>query len=162
STQRKELPLDSPNWVSVDDAYRPLCGRTGSRPLAAKELYEAMRDGRVPSMRRCFGYGIRNKVQNGKVIDSERVPLGPDELLLPSHWIEHRLSVRTDGSPEVIEGFRLIESVKGYAYFVWKPALAKAWPDVFASTPSRSAPIESPAADSELLGHAKRGPKPYN
>jgi hypothetical protein len=57
---------------------------------------------------------------------------------------------------EVVEGaFRstavniIFAPVKGYAYLVWKPAVAKRWPGVFASTPPSPAltnPIEGKQA----------------
>jgi len=145
----EELPLDSPNWITIEAAYQPLRGApryVGSPSLAATDLDAAVRDGRVPAMRKCFVYG-----RNHKLVGPER------ERLELAHWDERRLWVRSDGSLEVVEGaFRsrvrgpiLIYSVKGYAYFVWKPALAKVWPDVFASTPpSPTPPSPTLTADS--------------
>jgi hypothetical protein len=160
STQWKELPLDSPDWISVEgEAYRRLCSKTGSPGLAAKDLTDRMANESVPSMRRCFMYGIRR----------EKTEWPDREPLHGQYWTKHRLSPRADGSAEVIEGVGSITSVKGFAHFAWKPALAKIWPDVFASTPSppvltspSPAPTEPPAAERELLGHARRGPKPYD
>ena len=123
SEGNEKLPLDSPEWLPVADAHRVLCQRTGDRHLAAQDLTKAMADDHVPSMRRCFARGIRQA-------DRKLVPLGPDELLPASYWIEHRLDPRSDGL-EVLEGSRSITSVKGYAFFVWKPALAKIWPTLF-------------------------------
>jgi hypothetical protein len=136
----EELPFDSPNWITIEAAYRELRGApryVGYLSLAATDLDAAVCNGRVPAMRKCFLYD-----RNRKLIGLER------ERLELAHWDERRLSVRADGSLEVVEGaFRsrvrgpiLIYSVKGYAYFVWKPALAKVWPDVFASTPSTPVP----------------------
>jgi len=146
----EELPLDSLDWITIEAAYQALRGApryVGYLSLAATDLDAAVRNGDVPAMRRCFMY------------DRNRKLVGPEcELLELAHWDERRLWVRSDGSLEVVEGaFRsrvrpiLIYSVKGYAYFVWKPALAKVWPDVFASTPPSPTLTADPAAISTLL-----------
>jgi len=151
-----ELPLDSPNWLALlAEAYPLLCSLLGERNLAAKELTDAMADDdddrRVRSMRRCFAYGVQEKTEyTGRVVDGfrevkvvgrERVLIGPECELLPrEYWIEHRLDVRSDGV-FVVEGFRLITTVKGYAFFVWKPDLARRWPTIFGRpTPAQSLP----------------------
>jgi len=122
------LPLNSPNWLPLGDAHRLLCPLLGEKHLAAKDLRDAMaddRDRRVRSMRRCFARGIRR----------------PDELLPASYWVEHWLDPRSDGV-FVMEGFRSIATVKGYAFFVWKPDLAKIWPTIFPPTPAPPPPTK--------------------
>jgi hypothetical protein len=84
-------------------------------------------------MRRCF------------VRDIQR----PAELLLASYWNEHRVDVRSDGV-FVVKGFRSITTVKGYAFFVWKPDLAKNWPTLFTA----------PAPQQSLLEELPQGSAP--
>jgi hypothetical protein len=129
-----ELPVDSPNWLPLLEAHRLLCSLLGERNLAAKDLTDAMADDdgtrRVRSMRRCFMRGVPQSA----------------ELLLASYWIEHWLDCRRDGV-FVVEGFRSIATVKGYAFFVWKPDLAEIWPTVFrpsSSSPPASIPTTTP------------------
>jgi hypothetical protein len=139
-SEPEKLPLDSPNWITVEDAYqsiRRVSRYVGYPSLAANDLEAAVRDGRVPAMRKCFLL--------------ERELIGPERELLPlAHWDERRLFVRSNGSLEVVEGsFRFrslaIRSVKGYAYFVWKPRLAKVWPDLFAPTAAAKIDDAQPA-----------------
>jgi hypothetical protein len=120
--------------------------------LAAEDLEaEVRRPDGVPAMRQCFRY------------DRNRKLLGPEhELLKPPHWDEHRFFVQSDGRLEVVEGaFRstavniIFAPVKGYAYLVWKPAVAKRWPGVFASTP----PSPGDSATDHTQQWRKRGPK---
>jgi hypothetical protein len=177
-----ELPLDSPNWLPLpEEAYRLLCSLLGERNLAAKDLTDAMADDddrrRVRSMRRCFAYGVREKIEyTGRVVDGfrevkavgrERVLIGPErELLSREYWNEHRLSPRSDGSAEIIEGSGSITTVKGYAFFVWKPDLAKIWPTIFgppslSPPPQRSqlAELQPPKPQTEERGPLLRLPE---
>jgi hypothetical protein len=157
------LPLDSPNWVPIGEAYRLLCGRIGGPGFVVKEFTEAMRDGRVPSMRRCFAYGLRRaETPSGELSGYKRVLIGPDRELLPRahwNWNEHWLSPRSDSVVQVYEGHGSIRSVnKEYEYFVWKPALEKVWP-VLASVPTAAAAAPSEQADN-LTPRRRPGPKP--
>jgi len=115
------LPLDSPNWMPLADAHRSLCPLLGDRHLAAKDLRNALADDdharRVHSMRRCT---VRDIQQS--------------DCQLASYWVEHWLDPRPDGVA-VMEGSGSIVTVKGYAFFVWKPDLEKIWPVAFTSTP---------------------------
>jgi hypothetical protein len=151
------LPLDSPNWIPITEAHRLLCSRTGNRNLAATDLTDAMAKG-APSMRRCFAHEIRRKADG----NYEKALIGPEWELLPAeHWIEREVQSWSDstfvrersGAPTAVKG-----SAKGFTYFVWRPALAEIWPDVFASTPPSSALTADPAVDRE----SKRGRKPYD
>jgi hypothetical protein len=156
--RRKALPLDSPDWMPIAEAHRVLCSLTGSRDLAAKDLTDAMmakdEDKRVPAMRRCFAYGIRPKADGSK----EQVLLGPERELLPrEYWIEHELQSWSDAT-FVTRRSNNPASIKGYAYFVWKPALAKRWPAVFPSVaagaaqpPQRRKPGPKTEGDWDLL-----------
>jgi hypothetical protein len=148
--RRKALPLDSPDWMPIAEAHRVLCSLTGSRDLAAKDLTDAMmakdEDKRVPAMRRCFAYGIRPKADGSK----EQVLLGPERELLPrEYWIEHELQSWSDAT-FVTRRSNNPASIKGYAYYVWKPSLAKVWPAAFAP------PVNAP----EVSERHKPGPKP--
>jgi hypothetical protein len=130
--QREALPLDSPDWMPIAEAHRLLCSPTGSRDLAAKDLTDAMadedEDRRVPAMRRCSTYGIRRKTDGSH----ERVLVGPERELLPrGYWTEHEVQSWLDAT-FVTQRSNNPASIKGYAYFVWKPALAKRWPAAFA------------------------------
>jgi hypothetical protein len=130
--RRKALPLGSPDWIPIAEAHKLLCSLTGSRDLAAKDLTDAMadedEDRRVPAMRRCFTYGIRRKADGSH----ERVLVGPERELLPrGYWTEHELQSWSDAT-FVTRRSNNPASIKGYAYFVWKPALAKRWPAAFA------------------------------
>jgi hypothetical protein len=130
----EKLPLDSPDWMPIGETHRLLCGFTGNRHLAANDLTGAMLDEdetrRLPAMRRCFAYGIRQKADG----NHERVLLGPERELLPrEYWIKHEVQSWSDAT-FVTEHSRTPASIKGYAYFVWKPALARRWPTVFGAT----------------------------
>jgi hypothetical protein len=154
---------DSPNWIPITEAHRLLCGRAGNRRLAATDLTDAMAKG-APSMRRCFGHEIRRKADGSY----EEALIGPERELLPAeHWAEHEIRGRSDSTVVITRGPKTI-LVTGFVYFVWRPALAKLWPDVFASTPPSSvltppspALTADPTVDRELPIHTKRGPKPY-
>jgi len=143
---KSRLPFDSPNWITVEYVYQSLCKlpRYIGYPSSAAEDFEAkVRNGDVPAMRRCFLY------------DRNQTLPGPEyELLERSHWDEHKFFVR-DGRLEVDEGTFIYRAVRGYAYFVWKPAVAKHWPGVFASTP----PSPGDSATDHTQERRKRGPK---
>jgi hypothetical protein len=128
------LPLDSSNWLTTGYVYQSLCKLpryVGYSGLALADLYAKVRSGDVPAMRQCFLYDCNRKL-----------PGPARERLKRSHWRAHRFLGQPDGRLEVIEGpFHsavrpvIYGPVRGYAYFVWKPAVAKHWPGVFASTP---------------------------
>jgi hypothetical protein len=121
----EKLPLDSPEWLPDADAHRVLCQRTGDRHLAAQDLTKVMADGDVPSMRRCFA--------RGRSPDGELVPLGPDRELLPrSFWSDYELDSWSDALLVVPRrrGGQVVP-LRGFAFYVWKPALAKIWPTLF-------------------------------
>jgi hypothetical protein len=163
-------PSDSPNWMPTEHAYRRLAERWGSLSLAAHELNVALRAG-LPSLRRCFSPPYsRPQYQYGRVLDPARDIREPKlvayhvddptwgireakivgyhvvqwpacEWLCSTHWLEHRLSPRADGSLEVLtSGGITYASVKGFAYFVWLPALQRIWPDIFGPPPEPDEP----------------------
>ena len=74
--------------------------------------------------------------------------LEPDGELLPAaYWTEHQVQswssdgtfVASRGSFVPSRGNMFVE-ITGYAYFVWKPALAKIWPAAFALAAAPAAP----------------------
>jgi len=147
STRREEFPLDSPNWISLRHILPLLGNLLGNADLAAKDLTAKAREGDVPIMRRYAGRAVGF----------------PDCQLVP---VECWLKGWIGGDGHVYEGYGQYVMVRGYAFFAWKPALAKVWPDVFASTspsrvptPSSPALISDPAADHELSTQARRGRK---
>jgi hypothetical protein len=72
--RRGKLPLDDRHWITLDEAHKRLCERTGDPRLAARDLTEAMKAGRVASMRR-------------PLIRCDNAP--DRELLTPLHWVQH-------------------------------------------------------------------------
>src|SRR5262249_32968307 len=133
--------LDSPNWIPIVDALQALCGLTGNRQLAAMDLTNALADRDVPSMRRYF-WGFRQSPPVGAVL------LVPDGELLPAaYWTEHHVqSWSSDATFVARRGAfdpsrcNMFTEITGYAYFVWKPALAKIWPAAFALAAAPAAP----------------------
>jgi hypothetical protein len=144
--------------MPIAEAHRLLCSLTGSRVLAAKDLTDAMadedEDRRLPAMRRCFIYGIRGQADGSH----DRVLVGPERELLPrEYWIEHEVQSWSDAT-FVTRRSNTPASIKHYAYFVWKPALAKRWPAVFPSVaagaaqpPQRRKPGPKTEGDWDLL-----------
>ena len=132
---------DSPNWIPIVNALQSLCGLTGNRQLAAKDLTNALADRDVPSMRR-YVSGWRQSPPVGAVL------LEPDGELLPAaYWTEHQVqSWSSDGTFVASRGSfvpgrgNMFVEITGYAYFVWKPALAKIWPAAFALAAAPAAP----------------------
>jgi hypothetical protein len=125
---------DSPNWIPIVNALQSLCDLTGNRQLAAKDLTNALADRDVPSMRRCFS-GSRSPPVGAELLE-------PDGELLPAaYWTEHQV-VQSPLSDATIVARRstMPLEIAGYAYFVWKPALAKIWPAAFALAAAPAAP----------------------
>jgi hypothetical protein len=131
----RRFPLDSPNWTPIVNAHRSLCGLTGNRELAAKDLTNALADRDVPSMRRCFRPGWRSPPVGAVLLE-------PDGELLPAaYWTEHQVQSWSDATDATFVARRGIPvAITGYAYFVWKPALAKIWPAAFALAAAPAAP----------------------
>ena len=136
----RRFPLDSPNWIPIVNALQSLCDLTGNRQLAAKDLTNALADRDVPSMRRCFS-GSRSPPVGAVLLE-------PDGELLPAaYWTEHQVQswssdatfVARRGAFDPSRG-NMFTEITGYAYFVWKPALAKIWPAAFALTAAPAAP----------------------
>ena len=126
----RRFPLHSPNWIPIVNAVQSLCDLTRNRQLAAKDLTNALADRDVPSMRRCFS-GSRSPPVGAVLLE-------PDGELLPAaYWTEHQVHswswdvVPSRGSFVPSRG-NMFTEITGYAYFVWKPALAKIWPAAFA------------------------------
>jgi hypothetical protein len=125
----RRFPLHSPNWIPIVNAVRSLFDLTRNRQLAAKDLTNALADRDVPSMRRCFS-GSRSPPVGAVLLE-------PDGELLPAaYWTEHQVH---SWSWDVVPSRGYIP-ITGYAYFVWKPALAKIWPAAFALAAAPAAP----------------------
>jgi hypothetical protein len=132
--------LDSPNWIPIVNALQSLCDLTRNRQLAAKDLTNALAHRDVPSMRRCFS-GRPSPPVGAELLE-------PDGELLPAaYWTEHQVHswswdvtfVPSRGSFVPSRG-NMFAEITGYAYFVWKPALAKIWPAAFALAAAPAAP----------------------
>jgi hypothetical protein len=136
----RRFPLDSPNWIPIVNAHQSLCGLTGNRELAAKDLTNVLADRDVPSMRRCFS-GWRSPPVGAVLLE-------PDGELLPAaYWTEHQVQSWSSDATFVARRGAFVPSrgnmfteITGYAYFVWKPALAKIWPAAFALAAAPAAP----------------------
>src|SRR5262245_2902269 len=127
----RRFPLRSPNWIPIVNALQSLCDLTGNRQLAAQDLTNALADRDVPSVRRYFS-GWRQLPPVGAVL------LEPDGELLPAaYWTEHQVH---SWSWDVVPSRGSFVPITGYAYFVWKPALAKIWPTAFALAAAPEAP----------------------
>jgi hypothetical protein len=136
-TRRKRVTrrfrLDDPNWIPIVNAHQSLCGLTGNRQLAAKDLTNALADRDVPSMRRCFS-GSRSPPVGAVLLE-------PDGELLPAaYWTEHQVHSWSWDVTFVPSRGSMSAVITGYAYFVWKPALAKIWPAAFALAAAPAAP----------------------
>ena len=137
----RRFPLHSPNWIPIVNAHQSLCGLTGNRQLAANDLTNALADRDVPSMRRCFLPKWRSPPVGAVLLE-------PDGELLPAaYWTEHHVQswssdatfVARRGAFDPSRG-NMFTEITGYAYFVWKPALAKIWPAAFALAAAPAAP----------------------
>ena len=125
----RRFPLHSPNWIPIVNAVQSLCDLTRNGQLAAKDLTNALADRDVPSMRRCFS-GSRSPPVGAVLLE-------PDGELLPAaYWTEHQVH---SWSWDVVPS-RGYSPITGYAYFVWKPALAKIWPAAFVLAAAPAAP----------------------
>jgi hypothetical protein len=126
----RRFPLHSPNWIPIFNAVQSLCDLTRNGQLAAKDLTNALADRDVPSMRRCFS-GSRSPPVGAVLLE-------PDGELLPAaYWTEHQVH---SWSWDVVPSRGSFVPITGYAYFVWKPALAKIWPTAFALAAAPAAP----------------------
>jgi hypothetical protein len=131
----RRFPLDSPYWTPIVNAHQSLCGLTGNRQLAAKDLTNALADRDVPSMRRCFLPRWWRSPPVGAAL------LEPDGELLPAaYWTEHEVQSWSSDATFVATRGNMSAEITGYAYFVWKPALAKIWPAAFALAAAPAAP----------------------
>jgi hypothetical protein len=139
-----QLPLDSPAWIPIAEAHRALLPLTGSRDLAAQDLSEVVADGSVPCMRRRLGHGDGPK--------RELIPLPFWKEYWFMHWSDIGLQLMNRPANR---GPSTVATYRGFAFFVWKPALARIWPAAFA--PATAAP--SPPMTTEVL-QSRRGPKP--
>ncbi len=121
----KELPLDSPNWITAWEAHRRISSLSGNEYLSAKDLSAAVADGVVPCMRRA----ITNKIPAGH--DRARVPL--------SFWERYEFYFFTKFGPTDKRTLAIVErgsrnaepGCSGWWIYVWRPALAKIWPSLF-------------------------------
>ena len=126
TTALPALPLDSPNWVSLDIPHRWLIEHTGHPDLAAHDLTKILAipppDG-VRSMVRLWPYEER-------------------KLLPSSHWTTHyaswdiyrkRIRVWPSRPFDIGPGGPIHEDV----HYAWKPDLMRVWPEMFPSVPMK-------------------------
>ena len=121
SMRKRPLPLDDPRWCPMKEAIEARQQQTGSMPLAIIDLEQAMKGGKLPSMRRDELTGKR-------------------ELLDDAYWIDHYMDVspiygsvsyyRRSGERPADQPRRWFEhhthwpdTSVGGAFFVWRPAL---------------------------------------
>jgi hypothetical protein len=128
TTALPALPLDSPNWVSLDIPHRWLIEHTGHPDLAAHDLTKILAipppDG-VRSMVRLWPYEER-------------------KLLPSSHWTTHyaswdiyrkRIRVWPSRPFDIGPGGPIHEDV----HYAWKPDLMRVWPEMFPLVPAKEA-----------------------
>jgi hypothetical protein len=128
----RKLPLDDPRWIPIAAAHRYRRQQTGDRELAARDVTEAMADGRLPCMRRRIGTNP-----------------GPDRELVPrDFWNVWELQSWSDALLVARRGPGGVRRLRGYAFFVWEPRLKEIWP----------ADSERSADDWRLPPPRRRGP----
>jgi hypothetical protein len=142
----EQLPLDSPGWIPIAEAHRAVLPLMGSRDLAAQDLSEVVADGSVPCMRRRLGHG--------EGPERELVPLPFWKEYWFMHWLDVGLQVMNRPAGR---GPSSIATYRGFAFFVWKPALARIWPAAFA--PAIAAP-SPPMTEIDVLRRAAADPSP--
>jgi hypothetical protein len=103
ATSEGELPLDDPRWLPLDEALHLMTQHTGSAPLAALDLRQAMMPPR-PRVR-----GMRRFIEDGRDIRRELVPA--------EVWIEPVLSANLHRFPPDLN----LRKIHGWVYYVWKP-----------------------------------------
>jgi hypothetical protein len=132
---RRKLPPESPNWWPIADALLHRSQRRSSDKLAAQDVHQAMRDGR-----------LRSQVQHGD---------GRREQLATTAWEDLYIFVWGYGGPPrlrmVVYSRKLGTAPRGCRYFVWLPDYRNIFGDLEPKSQAAEQVVESPG---------KRGPKP--
>jgi hypothetical protein len=146
------LPLDSPNWVPLNAAFRRGNERTGSPDLTVADLKRGLDSGAVSSMLRpvdMSGYNF----PKGR----PRAPMFPEPVQLRStFWRDCKLRRQRDGLQVVPVSARLVGS---YVFYVWRPDLEAIWPTMEPITGALAASEAGDMAASEAAT-AEAKPKP--
>jgi len=133
--KEKALPLDSPDWMPLEDVHRLRCQLTGDPGLAAQDVTNVLAR-RVRSMRRWRVGGFERSSK-------------PDRTRLPfTFWAEHELHwsdglsvIRRPHFADILSDIIILQGFVGYA---WKPDLADIWPTLFGSPPAQQATTTTP------------------
>jgi hypothetical protein len=134
---RRKLPLESPDWMPLEDAHRlNEERRTGNRTVAVTDLMTWLMKGDVRSMRR----GIRPSATTTR------------ELLPTTFWFKHKIE---SWSGKLLVGLRpsiggMVRPLRGFVFYVWGPDLKK-----FLRTDAAPPQSQPPAAEAP----AERGRK---
>jgi hypothetical protein len=144
---RGNLPLDSPNWVLVDEIHRELAERVGNPHLAARDLTEVFaKKGKkgVRTMRRWLGRApFDARTDKTKPLPPELLPPPERELSPSGYWTEHELQSWSDGLlavPRVRRGTNV--PPREFIFYAWAPDLKKifSWWRVASPALSEQAP----------------------
>jgi len=109
SKRPRKLRLDDLRWLPLDQAHERRRQQTGDRHLAARDLTDALADGRLRCMARRIGEGT-----------------GPDrELVPPAFWADWRLDSWADALLVRLRGRGLVRRHRGSAFFIWETDLKK-------------------------------------
>jgi hypothetical protein len=132
-TGREELPLDSPNWIAVSDAYPATLKHSASSALAITDLQAALESERIRSKARWLP---------GPPPHSQAMQV----LLSGKDWREHYEIRRRDNG--IVAVARKGRSLNPFAaFFLWWPDVIKAFPSREPASESQPMPIKaSPAA----------------
>lgn len=149
---RRRLPLTSANWLPLNAAHKLVAAQTGSPHLAARDLTEALRDGRLRSL----GRKARPDSDN-----PER------HLLTAGFWADWQITSWSDG-PQVTpnrkrQGWHIVVPLKTLHCYIWRPDFAKIFGIVVAAAaPSRRQPERETQQEPRQTNKqkARRGAKP--
>jgi hypothetical protein len=107
----RKLPLNSPNWVPLNDAYRQGTARLGSSDFAIADLQR----------------GLKADQDDPLHLHSKMRPLiGAEELLDAAFWHDFGLARWNEGLTLVARTDRRLSG--SAVIYVWKPDLEKIWP----------------------------------
>jgi hypothetical protein len=132
----RKLPLNSPNWVPLNDAYRQGTARLGSSDFAIADLQR----------------GLKADQDDPLHLHSKMRPLiGAEELLDAAFWHDFGLARWNEGLTLVARTDRRLSG--SAVIYVWKPDLEKIWPT------EAPASVESFPTDG-AAPRRRPGPKP--
>jgi len=133
----EQCPLDSPNWISIKDAFSRVYQRTGNLQLAAKDLRELLAAGRVRSMRRSLGQGQEPERESlSTKFWHENVPYALSDDLRHSLFV---VPVEKFGS-----SLKPHQYPVSHAYYVWQPDLDKLYPATSSDSGYHKPPPQKP------------------